>query len=102
MTGNEGCEAQTPFGYIWPDKEWREKQPDQCIMEFMALAGEKDPKRQGEWMITRLMCLQRMEKNGHFWARERVQMMDCEIEEKRWLKTGGRSHPFQAYLMTRC
>ena len=45
---HEGCKAQTPLGYIWLDRKWREKQPDQCIMGFMALAGEKDSKRQGE------------------------------------------------------
>jgi hypothetical protein len=99
---HEGCEAQTPLGYIWLDRKWREKQLDQCIMGFMALAGEKDPKRQGEWVITMLMCLQRMEKNGHFWARERVQVMDCEIEEERWLKIGAKVTNFQAYLMMRC
>ena len=63
---HEGCEGQTPLGYIWLDRKWREKQPDRCIMGFMALAGEKDPKRQGKWMITMLMCLQRMEEDGHF------------------------------------
>ncbi len=56
-------------------------------MEFMALTGEKDVKREGRWIITMLMCLQRMEKNGHFWATGRVQVMKCEIEEERWLKT---------------
>jgi hypothetical protein len=81
------CEAKTPLGYMWLDREWREKQSGQCIMEFMALAGEKDVKREGKWITTMLMCLQRMEKNGHFWARERVQVMDCEIEEEGWLKT---------------
>ena len=84
---HEGCEAQTPFGYIWLDRKWREKQPDQGVMKFLPLAGEKDPKRQGEWIITMLMCLK---KNGHSWAMERVQVMDCEIEEERWLKMGTR------------
>ncbi|EXJ75623.1 uncharacterized protein A1O5_00130 [Cladophialophora psammophila CBS 110553] len=87
---HEGCEAHTPLGYIWLDTAWRRKQPDQCIMRFMALAGEKDPKRQGKWKITMLMCLQRMEKNGHYWADERVQVMDCEIDEESWMKMGAK------------
>ena len=62
-----------------------QKQPEKCIMEFMALAGEKDPDRPGEWTVTLLMCLQRMAKKGTFWARERLQVADCEIKQQQWL-----------------
>ncbi|KAF2193520.1 HET-domain-containing protein [Zopfia rhizophila CBS 207.26] len=67
---HEICEAKTLLGYICLDRKWREKQSKRCVMRFMALAGEKDVKREGQWMITMLMCLQRMEKDGHFWANE--------------------------------
>jgi hypothetical protein len=29
-------------------------------------------------------------------------VMDCEIEEKRWLRTGAEVINFKLYLMTRC
>lgn len=85
---HRACLATTPLAYIWLDNEWREKQSKDCIMEFMALAGHKDASREGQWIITMLMCLQRMEKNGQFWAMERLQVMSCEVQEERWLKTG--------------
>ena len=80
------CEAQSPIGYIWLHREWREKQSQACTMEFMAIHGERNADRPGQWTIKMLMLLQKMEKNGHFWAHERVQVMDCEIEQHLWLK----------------
>ena len=89
------CEAKTLLGYIWLDKEWRETQLDQCIMDFMgggggggALAGKNDMNKEGQWIITMLMCLQRVGKKIYFAEMERVQIMHCEIMEERWLKTG--------------
>ena len=92
---HEECEVQTPFRYIWLDRKWREQQPDSCAKEFLALMGKKHPDKQGECIITMLMCLQRTAKNGDVWARERVQVMDCEIEEERWLRTGARPVNFK-------
>lgn len=42
----------------------------------------------GKWTITKLMLLQHMAKNGHFWAYERVQIMDCSVTEAEWTNTG--------------
>lgn len=82
---HDNCAAKSCIGHIWLDKVWRENQGARCIRQFMPVAGRKDDTREGQWLITMLMCMQRMEKNGHFWAHERVQIMDCEIEESRWL-----------------
>ncbi|KIW98470.1 uncharacterized protein Z519_00131 [Cladophialophora bantiana CBS 173.52] len=82
-------EEKATYGWMRPGA------PDQCIMRFMVLSGEKGPKRQGEWKITMLMCLQRMEKNGHYWADERVQVMDCEIDEKSRMKIGAKVIKFK-------
>lgn len=81
------CAAKTPLAYIWLDNEWRKKQPEHCIMEFMALTGQKDTRREGQWVITMLMCLQRIVKGGIFWGTERLQVTNCEIPEERWLET---------------
>ncbi|KAM7202261.1 Heterokaryon incompatibility protein (HET) domain containing protein [Rhypophila sp. PSN 637] len=36
------CEAKTPLGYIWLDRDWRDKsQSADCVLRFMAMAGEK-------------------------------------------------------------
>ena len=56
-------------------------------MEFMALAGKNDLNKEGQWIITMLMCLQRVGKEVYFATKERVQVMYCEIEEERWLRT---------------
>lgn len=112
--GHVDCEAySTVLGYIWLDREWRRAQPEHCVMEFMALHGEKDEQHQHgaerikvdekggdeeggvkdvgndeeKWTITMLMLMQRMAKKEAFWARERVQIMDCTISEGDWEKT---------------
>ena len=87
------CEAYTPWGYIWLDRSWRERQPEYCVRNFLALTMREDPEKKGGHVITMLMCLQRMAKNGHFWAWERVQVMDCEVEEERWLRNGAATKP---------
>ena len=84
---HKNCAAKVPLGYIWLDKKWRENQGPQCIRQFMPVAGKNDVTREGQWMITTLMCIQRMDKNGHFWAYERLQVMDTELEDSRWLAT---------------
>jgi hypothetical protein len=73
------CEAQTPIGHIWLNQEWRDSRDPVMVAEFMALTGERDDCRLGEWRIKMLMLLQRMEKNGHSWAHERVEVMRCDI-----------------------
>ncbi|KAL5375893.1 hypothetical protein DPSP01_010888 [Paraphaeosphaeria sporulosa] len=82
------CVAKTPLGYVWLDREWRAGQGEECVMDFMALAGRKDEELEGDWVITLLMCLQRMEKKGQLWGEERVQVLDCEIGEQKWLEAG--------------
>ncbi|PKS05431.1 hypothetical protein jhhlp_008807 [Lomentospora prolificans] len=87
------CDARTAIGHIWLDKEWRDEQPDYCVMEFVALHGEKseggsEEEDGGSWTITMLMLLQRMAKKDSFWANERVQIMDCKLSEADWEKTG--------------
>ena len=106
--GHQGCEAHVPIGHIWLDKTWRETLPDHCVMEFMALHGEKEKEEgrgdvgvapvaededvtgQGKekWTTTLLMLMQRMEKKGHWWASERVQVMECSLTEEEWARTG--------------
>ncbi|KAL5388905.1 hypothetical protein DPSP01_002611 [Paraphaeosphaeria sporulosa] len=76
--------AAVSLGYIALDREWRAGQGEECIMEFMALAGKKHGKWEGEWVITMLMCLQRMEKLG-IRDHERLQVMDCDFHETWWL-----------------
>ncbi|MBE3049811.1 HET domain-containing protein, partial [Candidatus Bathyarchaeota archaeon] len=102
---HQGCEAHVPISHIWLDKAWRGALPDHCVMEFMALHGEKEEKGgvgdasvtededgtdQGneKWTTTMLMLMQRMEKKGHWWASERVQVMDCSLTEEEWASTG--------------
>lgn len=81
------CSVETALlGYIWLDQNWRVEQGGECFMDFMALAGKRDDKNPGQWIITMLMCLQRMEKNGQFCGHERVQVMDCLITEQNWLE----------------
>ena len=82
------CEAQNPIGHMCLQSEWRDNQPERFVMEFMALSGDKNEEFPERWTITLLMALQRMEKNGHFWARERLQVMDCTIEQQHWLDIG--------------
>ena len=63
---HDDCEAQSPLGYIWLEADWRKQRPKDYFMTFMALGGETDTNKNGEeQLITMLMCLQRMEKNGH-------------------------------------
>ncbi|KAK0631041.1 heterokaryon incompatibility protein-domain-containing protein [Bombardia bombarda] len=47
---------------------------------------DEKAKENGKWTVTMLLCMQFMAKNGHVWARERVQVMDCEIGEDEWLR----------------
>ena len=89
--GHNVCEAKKPVGYIWLDRKWRNQHPKPCVMEFLAIAGRQHVNQKGRWIITMLMCLQRMQKNGHFWAHERVQVMDCKIEEEDWLSMGAKN-----------
>lgn len=77
------CIAKEPLGYISLDRNWRAGKGEECVMEFMALAGEKDEMWEGEWVVTMLMCLQR--QRGRL---ERVQVMDCEFNELYWLEAG--------------
>ncbi|SPO01535.1 uncharacterized protein DNG_04208 [Cephalotrichum gorgonifer] len=110
--GHHDCEAQVPLGHIWLDETWREGQPENCVMEFMAIHGEKEERSDGDdhiregvdgdqggtdedgkhdgdrWTITMLMLTQRMAKKGSFWANERVQVMDCRLTEEEWARTG--------------
>lgn len=54
-------------------------------MKSMALAGEKNTMRDGEWVVTMLMCLR--------WQRshlERVQVMDCQLNELCLLEAGAK------------
>lgn len=80
------CEAQSSLGSIWLHWDWREKQSRELVMEFMALSGTKDHERPGQWTITSLMLLQRMEKNRQFWTSERVQIMGCNIKQHLWIQ----------------
>jgi Heterokaryon incompatibility protein (HET) len=102
--GHEGCESYTPIGRIWLDIQWRTKEPVNLVMMFFPIAGVKfaQDENNGEdeecdedekvdnnsWRITMLMCVQMMEKNGHFWAHERVQIMDCDLAPEKWLELG--------------
>ncbi|KAH0431912.1 hypothetical protein CcaCcLH18_06739 [Colletotrichum camelliae] len=54
---HDGCEAKRPLGYMWLDRAWRESQPEEYFMEFMALSGNPEPGHQSQWTITKLMCL---------------------------------------------
>jgi hypothetical protein len=85
------CEARSQLGAIWLDVDWRKQQPLICVMDFVALAGAKNKERPGQWIITLLMLVHCMEKNGHVWARERVQIMDCNIEQSYWLRVRGKA-----------
>ncbi|KAH8811262.1 heterokaryon incompatibility protein-domain-containing protein [Xylogone sp. PMI_703] len=83
-------EINTPVGYIWLNREWREKQPRECVKKFMALAGEKDPEREG-WIVSMAMCLEAIEEEEEdrfYWAAERVQVMDCQIDDRTWRRCG--------------
>ncbi|KAF4814588.1 hypothetical protein CGCTS75_v013329 [Colletotrichum tropicale] len=51
------CEAKRSLGYIRLDRAWRESQPEEYFMEFMALSGHPEPEHQSQWTITKLMCL---------------------------------------------
>ncbi|KAM0263417.1 hypothetical protein ACHAQJ_001273 [Trichoderma viride] len=77
-----------PLGFIWLHEQWRAQQENPCIMEFMALAGKPDVEMPGKWIITMLMCLQRMDQREPFGNYERLQIMDCELSEETWLKMG--------------
>lgn len=79
-------------------------------MEFLALAGRKDEncddedlehdqpgderrkpeERETEWVITLLMCLQRMERKCGRRGYECVQVLDCEISERQWQEAGAK------------
>jgi hypothetical protein len=89
------CEAHTPIGHVWLLNEWRQKQCRHFTMEFIALHGVKDDRHPDLWKIKMLMLLQRMEKYGHFWARERFQVMDCDIEQQHWLKIRAEAFNFK-------
>lgn len=79
-------ETSTPLGYIWLEREWRKKQSVRCIMKFMVVAGKPDINKKDQWIATMIMCLRQDES----YITERVQMMDCEVEEERWLKAGAK------------
>lgn len=81
--------GEKPLGYIWLDKEWREKQSGHRLMPFMALAGERSVRRKGKWTITMLMCLRHVKDQGILKS-ERVQVIDCRIAEEEWLRIGGK------------
>lgn len=61
-------------------------------MEFMALAGKPDVERSEKWTITMLMCLHLVKGDG-LKTYERLQIMDCDINEEIWLKIGGVTTP---------
>ncbi|KAF2721150.1 hypothetical protein K431DRAFT_77113 [Polychaeton citri CBS 116435] len=84
---HQNCEAQVPLCSIWLDLAWRKQQPESCIMDFMALAGERDP-LSDHWVITMLMLLQENSSHCQYGDHERVQVMDTNIEQERWLKAG--------------
>ncbi|KAI9710710.1 MAG: hypothetical protein M1820_002543 [Bogoriella megaspora] len=88
------CEAQTPIGYIWLNRSWREQQTHVCIMTFLALAGDRNPEDPGKWTITMLMLLQSVTKDGIFGPQERIHVMDCSIKQELWIKAGARVDVF--------
>ncbi|KAB8068014.1 hypothetical protein BDV29DRAFT_185260 [Aspergillus leporis] len=83
--GHENWGPDTALGNIWLYQEWRENYPVRFTMRFLAIAGEKDTMRERGWVITMLMCLQSVEC-----GMERVQAMDCEIDDEPWLKIGAK------------
>ena len=87
------CEAMAPIGYIWLDQVWREQRADLCFMSFMALTGEKDLGKPGRWTITMLMLLHQTEaqEDSYNLNHERVQVMDCLLEEERWAMVGAKT-----------
>lgn len=85
------CEAKHPLGYIWLDQSWRAKQPSDCAMKFMALSGEKDEQSPGKWIITMLMCVQGMQMGKLPLTYDRVQVMDCAIQEDQWVNIGAKT-----------
>lgn len=80
------CEAETPLGYIWLDFNWRDSQPEDRVMKFIALSGRLESGESGKWQITMLMCLLEAVPNRDW---ERFQVMDCSIHKSHWLKIGG-------------
>lgn len=85
---NSQNRSKTLLGYIWLEDQWRIDQGTECIMSFMALAGRKDEQRPGEWTVTMLICLQEVEEIGRLIRYERVQIMDCEIDQGQWIEAG--------------
>ena len=53
---HQDCEAKTPLGSTWLANIWRENQPCEGVMDFMALASRRDSCF-GNWTITMLVLL---------------------------------------------
>ncbi|KAE8367489.1 heterokaryon incompatibility protein-domain-containing protein [Aspergillus caelatus] len=81
---HDNDDTQTLLGYINLQHEWRQKQSVVLVLEFLPIAGELNTASNNSWVITMLMCLECTDRG----SRERIQVMNCKIEEERWLKLG--------------